>query len=124
MPLLYCGQEVGVNTTATYNGANTIDWTANSEMQLAYQNIMSFYNASTTARYGNLTTFPDANVAVFQKSTATEQVLFLVNARTASQTLSVPTALQGNWNNALTGEPISLSETVLLTGFQYMILKK
>ena len=124
VPLLYCGQEVGVNSTAVYNGANTIDWSANSEMLEAYQNIMSFYTASTTARYGNLTTYPDANVAVFQKSTATEQVLFLVNARTASQTLSIPAALQGNWNNALTGEAITLSGSVLLTGFQYMILKK
>jgi len=125
VPLLYCGQEVGVSSTAVYNGANTIDWSANNDMLLAYQNMMAFYNASATARYGNLITFPtNTNVAIFQKSTASEQVLFLVNARNTAQTVTIAATLQGNWTNALTGEAVTLSGSVALTGFQYMILKK
>ena len=124
VPLLYCGQEVGVSSTAVYNGANTIDWSANNEMLLDYQNMMAFYNSSSTARYGNLTTYADANVVFFQKSTATEQVLFLVNARNTAQTVTIAATLQGNWTNALTGEAVTLSGSLALTGFQYMILKK
>jgi hypothetical protein len=94
-------------------------------MLLAYQNMMAFYNASATARYGNLITFPtNTNVAIFQKSTASEQVLFLVNARNTAQTVTIAATLQGNWTNALTGEAVTLSGSVALTGFQYMILKK
>jgi glycosidase len=124
VPLLYCGQEVGVSATATYNGSNTINWSANSEMLSAYQNLMTFYNASSTARYGNITTYPDSNVAFFKKSTATEQVVFLVNTRISTQTISIPTNLQGNWINVLTGETTTLSGSVSLTGFQYLIFKK
>ena len=124
VPLLYCGQEVGVSSTAVYNGANTIDWSANNEMLLAYQNMMAFYNSSSTARYGNLTTYSDANVAFFQKSTASEQVLLLVNTRNTAQTVTIAATLQGNWTNALTGEAVTLSGSLALTGFQYMILKK
>lgn len=124
VPLLYCGQEVGVSSTATYNGANTIDWSANNEMLVAYQNLLTFYNASTTTRVGNLTTFSDADVAVFQKSVATEKVLVIVNARFTAKTLTVPAALQGNWTNALTGEAITLSGTLPLTAFQYLIVKQ
>lgn len=124
VPLIYCGQEVGVSSVAIYNGANTIDWSANSEMLTAYQNILTFYNASSTARYGNLTTYPDSNVAFFQKSTASEQILFFVNARNTAQTINIPTGLQGNWTNAITGENLTLSGAVSLSAFQYMILKK
>ena len=124
VPLLYCGQEVGVNSTAIYNGTNTIDWTTNNDMLIAYQNLFTFYNASTTARNGILTTFPDTNVAVFKKSTVTEQVLVIVNSRTTAQNLIVPTILQGNWTNALTGDAVTLSATLSLTGFQYLIVKK
>ncbi|MEC4005206.1 alpha-amylase family glycosyl hydrolase [Flavobacterium sp. SUN052] len=124
VPLLYCGQEVGVSSTSTYNGTNTIDWTANSDMLSAYQNLFTFYNASTTARTGSLTTYPDTNVAVFLKSTASEQVLVIVNSRATAQNLTVPSALQGNWTNALTGDSVSLSGTLSFSAFQYLIVKK
>lgn len=124
VPLLYCGQEVGVSSTATYNGTNTIDWTANSAMLAAYTDLFSFYNASPTARTGILTTYSDANVVVFSKVSASQQVLVLDNIRNSSQTLAVPTALQGDWTNALTGSSVTLSASLGLTSFQYMILKR
>lgn len=124
VPLLYCGQEVGVSSTSTYNGSNTIDWTDNGDMLLAYQNLLSFYNSSNAARKGKLTTYGNPNIAVFKKSNASENVLVIVNSRSGSQNLVVPTELQGNWTNALTNSAVSLPGTVALTSFQYLILKK
>ena len=124
VPLLYCGQEVGVSSPSIYNGTNTIDWTANSDMLLAYTNLLSFYNSSATARTGTLTTYNDDNVVVFTKTSATQQVLVLDNTRSTSQTLTVPVALQGNWTNALTGDAVTLSGSLSLTGFQYFVLVK
>jgi glycosidase len=124
VPLLYCGQEVGVSSTSTYNGSNTIDWNANGDMLLAYQNLLSFYNSSNAARKGTLTTYSNPNIAVFKKSNASENVLVIVNARSSSQTLAVPTELQGNWTNALTNTAVSLSANLALTSYQYLILKK
>jgi len=124
VPLLYCGQEVGVSTTATYNGTNTINWTANSTMLSAYTNLLNFYSSSTAARTGTLVTYNDANVAVFTKSNATEQVLVMVNSRASSQLYTVPAALQGSWTNALTGAAVSLSGSTTMNAFQYLILKK
>ncbi|MBC7523981.1 MAG: alpha-amylase [Flavobacterium sp.] len=124
VPLLYSGQEVGVSATAIYNGTNTINWTANSDMLLAYTNLLTFYNSSVASRTGNLTTYGDANIAVFQKATATETVLVLVNSRATVQSFTVPTALQGNWTNAITGLAVTVSSNVALNSFQYLILKK
>jgi len=124
VPLLYCGQEVGVSTTATYNGTNTINWTANSSMLTAYTNLLNFYSSSAAAKSGTLITYSDPNVAVFKKSNASEQVLVMVNSRASSQSYTVPVALQGNWTNALTGAAVTLSGTTTMNAFQYLILKQ
>jgi len=124
VPLLYCGQEVGVSSPSIYNGSNTIDWTANSDMLSAYTNLLSFYNSSATARTGTLTSYNDDNVVVFTKTSATQQVVVLDNTRSTTQTLTVPVALQGNWTNALTGDAVTLSGSLSLTGFQYFVLEK
>lgn len=124
VPLLYCGQEVGVSSVSTYNGSNTIDWNANGDMLTAYQNLLRFYNSSTAARKGTLTTYVNSNIAVFKKSNALENVLVIVNARSSSQSLAVPAELQGNWTNALTNSAVSLSGNLSLTSYQYLILKK
>jgi glycosidase len=124
VPLLYCGQEVGVSSISTYNGSNTIDWNANGDMLLAYQNLLRFYNSSTAARKGTLTTYVNSNIAVFKKNNGLENVLVLVNTRSSSQTLAVPLELQGNWTNALTNSAVSLSGNLALTSYEYLILKK
>lgn len=124
VPLLYCGQEVGVTNSSTYNGSNTIDWTANQDMLLAYQNLLAFYNANETARKGVLTTFSDPNIAFFKKSAPLEEILVIVNSRSVIHNLAVPLSLQGTWTNALTNETVFLSENLFLTGFKYLILKK
>ncbi len=124
VPLLYCGQEVGVSTTATYNGTNTINWTANNDMLLAYTNLLTFYNSSTAARTGLLTTYSDNDVCYFKKASASEQVLVFVNTRNSAKNIVLPTALQGNWTDALTGASVTLSSSLSLTSYQYMVLKK
>jgi len=124
VPLLYCGQEVGVSSTTTYNGSNVIDWSANSDMLTAYTNLLAFYNSSTTARTGLLTTYNDDNVCVFKKVSASQQVLTLVNTRVTGQTLAVPTDLQGTWTDAITGTSVTLTSSLSVTGFQYLVLKK
>lgn len=124
VPLLYCGQEVGVSATSTYNGSNTINWFDNPDMLSAYTNLLNFYSSSTTAKTGALTNYSNTNVAVFQKSTASQKVLVVVNSRSNAQSASIPVELQGDWTNALTNETVSLSTSLSLTGFQYLILKR
>ncbi|RAR71264.1 alpha-amylase family glycosyl hydrolase [Flavobacterium aciduliphilum] len=124
VPLFYSGQEVGVANTSTYNGTNTIDWTANNDMLNSYTTLLNFYNSSSTARTGTLNTFNDNNIVVFTKSTSNQTIAVLVNTRNTTLSYSVPSSLQGAWTNALTGGSISLSNTFSISPFQYLILKK
>ncbi|MFI5136034.1 MAG: alpha-amylase family glycosyl hydrolase, partial [Chitinophagales bacterium] len=58
VPLIYCGQEVGVSSTSTYSGG-LIDWSMNPDMLAAYKQLLLFYDSSAAARKGDLTTFSD-----------------------------------------------------------------
>lgn len=123
VPMLYCGQEVGVTLPSNYQGNAVINWNSNSDMLLAYQKMLGFYNTSSTARTGTLTNLSSADVAAFQKS-GSEDVLVIVNARSTSKTYAVPSVQQGTWTNALTNETITLSENISLSSYQYFILKR
>lgn len=124
VPMIYCGQEVGVTLPSNYNGSSSINWNSNSAMLTAYQKVLGFYNTSTVARTGTLTNYSTVDVATFQKSNATDKVLVVANTRSTSQSYAIPTALQGNWTNALTNTSVSLSGNLSLLGYQYLILKR
>ena len=124
VPLLYCGQEVGISSPSTYNGSNTINWNLNSDMELAYKNILTFYNSSAASKTGIITNYSTSDCAVFKKSLGSEEVLVVVNSRLLSKNFTVPAAIQGNWINALSGQAYILNSTLSLNGYQYLILKK
>lgn len=123
VPMLYCGQEVGVTVSSNYQGNAVINWNANSDMLLAYQKMLAFYNTSVTARTGTLTNLSSADVAAFQK-TGSETVLVIVNARSSLKSYAVPSVQQGNWTNVMTNEVITLSNNISLSPYQYLILKR
>ncbi|MEC4049083.1 alpha-amylase family glycosyl hydrolase [Flavobacterium sp. SUN046] len=124
VPMLFSGQEVGVSNTAIYNGTNTIDWSANTDMLSAYTSLLNFYNSSSTARTGSLSTYDDANIVAFTKNTSSQHIAVFVNTRNSTKTYTVPVSLQGDWTNALTGDAITIGATLPLTAFQYLILSK
>jgi len=124
VPLIYCGQEVGVSSSSTYNGNSVIDWNANPEMLSEYTNLVNFYNSSNALRNGTPETFSDQNCIVFQKKYENETVLIFVNSRPITKKFSVPASLQGNWINALKNSTFNLSNTIDLNPYQYLILKK
>lgn len=124
VPLFYTGQEVGRLNTVSFFNSTPIDWSTHPDMLLAYQNMMAFYKNSNASKKGTLTTFPSNDVLCFQKVYTNESVLIFVNTRNSSKTLSLPSALQNTtWNNAITNENNSLSTSITLNAYEYLILK-
>lgn len=124
VPLIYCGQEVGVSSTSVYNGSGPISWSDNSNMLAAYTELLNFYDSSAAARKGTLTTYGDRNVIVFQKTSGTEHVLVVVNVRAIDENYTLPLALQGEWTDALAGTTITFGASIPLTPYQYYVLKR
>jgi len=124
VPLLYCGQEVGVSSTSVYNGNNTIDWNSNQDMLLEYKKLLNFYSTSNAAKKGLLQTYDDRNISVFQKSFGNESILILVNTRSSNQNFTIPSSLQGNWIDALNNTSTTISNSITLSSYGYLILKR
>jgi len=123
-PLIYCGQEVGVSSTSVYNGGGPISWSDNPNMLASYTSMLNFYDSSAAARNGTLTTYTDRNVVVFQKTSGTEHVLVMVNVRATDETYALPSALQGDWTDALAGTTITFGASIPLMPYQYYVLKR
>lgn len=124
VPLIYCGQEVGVTLPSTYNGSSVINWNGNSGMLSSYQKLFAFYNTSDAARTGTLTNYSTADIAAFVKSNTVAKVLVIVNTRSTSKSFTIANELEGTWTNAITNESVSISGNLSLTGFQYLVLKR
>lgn len=124
VPMLYSGQEVGVTVNYSFNAASSINWNANSSILQAYQQLLGFYNQSNAARKGILFDYSTANIIAFEKRTAVDRVVVLVNPRNSLKTYAVAAALQGEWTNALTNAPVTLGANFDMSAYQYLVLKK
>lgn len=122
-PLIYCGQEVGVDNPAIYNGFSTINWKQNPELLKNYKKILNFYSSSNAAKKGTLVTFDNPDVAIFQKNSGIKYVLLLVNTRASIKKIAVPDLLKGNWVNVMNNDLTILSDSISLEPYQYFILK-
>lgn len=124
-PLLYNGQEVGRADRTPFFSKSPINWTLNPDMYAEYKRLMGFRQSSNAVKEGTLEMLNDANVVVFKRVFQGEEVLVLVNIKNTTSTYSVAaTLVNTTWKNALTNANTTLSTSVSLPAYQYLILKK
>jgi glycosidase len=125
VPLFYCGQEVGVNSTSVYNGTNTINWQQNPTMLANYKKIIAFYKHSNAARKGNIVTNTHPTVAGFTRTFETDTIAIIVNTRNTQQSYDVPSTMEGTWKNAMNNDaPMTLNDVMTMGAYQFYILEK
>ena len=101
-----------------------VNWNANRAITLAYKQMMAARAASPALRSGMPTAYSTANVCAFTKTAGTDQAFVLVNVRNTVQSFTVPAALQGTWTNALAGGSVTVSTSITLPAYGYLVLKK
>jgi glycosidase len=125
VPLIYSSQEVGYPSAINFFNNVPVDYTANPDMVAAYKQILAFRAAHEAIKTGALTQYNDANIVAFEKTSGTDDVLVLVNAKNAAETFSIPTALQGTtWVNGYTGGSITFSTQYTLQPYSYFAFKR
>lgn len=125
VPLIYSSQEVGYPNTINFFNNVAVDYTANPDMVAAYKQILAFRAAHEAVKVGTLTQYTDANIAAFEKTSGSDDVLILVNTRNSAETFNVPAALQNTtWKNGFTGTPVTLSTQYTLQPYNYVALSK
>jgi glycosidase len=123
VPMIYTGQEVGTTRGMDFFYHTPVNWTLNPDMTAAYKQILNFRKGSDALKNGNLSSFSSDDVAAFMKSTDKEKVLVLDNLRGNAVTYMLPaTVATSGWKNAFTGAAVTLSSTVYLRPYQYMVL--
>lgn len=123
VPLIYSGQEVGVTNNSVYSGFGFINWASNPDILFNYQQLLNFYSQSEVLKKGDLESFADVSFVVFKKTFQGERVVVIVNTKSTTQTLNVPAAIQGTWNNVFDQTIINLDATLELGADQFLILK-
>lgn len=124
VPMIYTGQEVGTTSTIPFFTNSTINWSSNSIMLENYREMLGVYVQSDAARYGMLQTYNDNNAVCFKKNLGSEEILIVVNIRNSLLNYTIPSALSNTtWTNAITGDAITLSNTLSFGAYEYLILK-
>ena len=126
VPLIYSGQEVGSSGTLPFftNSSMKINWTANQQVLAEYQKLMNFRNTSDAVKNGSLQAYNSADIMAFKRLSGSEELLVVVNVRDDLINYQIPVALENtSWTNAFTDEPVTLSTSISLEPFSYMILK-
>jgi hypothetical protein len=125
VPLLYDGQEVGRASLLPFFTRDPIQWSDHPEMVDIYEKFMDVYGESDAFKKGELKFFSNADAAIFTKTYNNDTYLIVVNVRNASTQVSLDASLQNTtWTDKLTDEAVSLSDSVAIPAYGYMILRK
>jgi glycosidase len=125
VPMIYNGQEVATPVRLTFPFTTTkIDWSINPDVTAEYKRLIALRNSSAAIRRGTLQSHSTADICAFTKELNGEKVLVIANMRNAAIDYSVPTALVNtNWNDAIKGEQVTLTNTVSVQPYDYLVLK-
>lgn len=124
VPLIYGGQEVGVEENIPFFSNSPINWSLNPDMLDDYTKMLHFYDSSKVVKEGVLSIYDHASVAAFSFRLDTEVVVILVNTKNAVVNYTIPSDL-GNtsWTEAISDVSITLSGELNLTPYEFLILK-
>ena len=125
VPMIYDGQEVGLPYRLTFPFATTkIDWSLNPDITAEYKKILAFRNSSAAIKGGQLFTYSSDDVVAFTKQLDKEKDLVIVNLRNNVIDYTLPASVaNATWSNALNGGGISLTKSITLQPYGYLVLK-
>jgi len=126
VPMIYDGQEVGTSFRLVFPfTGTTIKWDQNPATIAEYKKIIAFRNNSVAIRRGTLTSYDNTNICAFTKTSATQTVLVISNLRSTAITFTLPAALaNSSWQDAFTGNSVTLNTQIILAPYSYLVLKK
>jgi len=125
VPMIYNGQEVGTPYRLTFPFTSTkIDWSLNPGVTAEYKKILAFRNSSTAIRGNQLFSYSSDEVVAFTKEQGSEKDFVMVNLRDKTVNYTLPSALANTtWIDALNTGNVTLTNTVSLQPYTYLVLK-
>jgi glycosidase len=126
-PLIYNGQELGIQDTVSFFARTPYDWSQAEGNTLTefYTDYLQLYNRSPALRRGTLSVLtPNAEDALlYTRAFDDETLLIAVNVRNRATSIPLPSSYQDRgWTDALTGTDVE-SDTLALEPYGYHILR-
>ena len=124
--LIYGSQEVGFPEPINFFHYVPVDWTAKPDIYQEYQQLIGLYNNYPALRKGQLKTWTDKDVLLFEKSIGGgDSFLIAVDVRDAQNSIAVPADWRGaKVVNMANDKPQQLDDSLHLAPYEYLILKK
>ena len=123
--LIYGSQEVGFPEPINFFKYVAVNWMAKPEIYQEYKKLISLYNTHTALRRGELTTYPNQDIFLFEKSNDEGRFLVAVNVRNEQKSIQLPAQWTGlEVTDVMSDQQTTLKETLALEPYQYLILKK
>jgi len=131
MPLLYSGQETGLDKRLEFFEKDTIIWDDNSEFHDFYKTLIKIKKDNPALWFdGELNPIsnskPDA-IYAFSRKRDHNNILICINFTNSLQDFTITdAAVSGSYEDLITGESLKIkkSESISLNPWDYMILKK
>jgi len=96
----------------------------NQPLREEYKQLMAIYHTHEPLRRGELHTYPDDHILLFERRGQGRSYLIAVNVRDEQQSVPVPAAFAGSsFQNLCTVEEGQMPEQLLLDPYQYVILE-
>ena len=120
--LLYGQQEVAYPNTINFFRYNEVDWTSNPDVREEYRQMLRIFKEYPQIHRAASRSFSTRDLLALQKG---EDLLVIVNVRPYAQEMPAPEGWAGEKVKDLrSGETLALGESLALSAYQYMLLKK
>lgn len=123
-PMIYSSMDAeGVTGKQSFFTYHKLNWSA--DRRAEFKRINNIYKTTAEVRRGELTTYNDANVAVFTRTTAEHTLLVMVNTTASEQTVKTPIVLAGEAaENLKDGGSATLGTTETIEPYGYRVYLK
>jgi glycosidase len=133
-PMLYSGQEVGLDKRLKFFSKDTINWSDPKQFQPFYKKLVSLHTdnkALWAGKYGGMTQringTEDVNVYGFKRTKDSDMVIGILNFTGKPQEFHLKdSSVAGRYRDYFTGQEYALSEAtpLKLNGWQYLVFVK
>ena len=129
IPMLYSGQEVGLNKRLKFFDKDTIDWSDPRQLQPFYKQLVTLKKENPALWNGAYGAMPerineDAAIYAFKRAKGSNTVIGVMNFSSESQELNITdSSVAGNYTDYFTNEPYALSadQPLVLEPWQYLV---
>ncbi len=130
MPLIYNGQESGLDKQLEFFEKDEIEWNGY-KYQEFYKTLLSLnsnnsalYNGEIGGDYLKMTTDNEEHIFAYKRVGNDEEVFVILNFSNEEQTFTFDAGNQGEWSDVFEGTDLTVDETMTLDSNSYLLLER